>query len=271
MRLTTKIILSIIGSIFFITLLFIIGFSFSERKNYGTFHFNGIFIPQDNQIGISLAPPYHVIVFEEEETEIQAGYALAFASNDSELNVCPVRTEEEADKLFIPEALYDFISVKTNNDTLTIKIKNDELGKKYEKESGKHIVLSGVHLYLHTSHVNVINYTGIQTKIRNVETDTIKIYSNREILIDSCKADIIDPVSRKWESISVTNCTAKVINLDFDRISRWTIKDCNIETQNMTGSGRHNVNIHENEIGKIKWIPKNEKAELNIKIQGETK
>ena len=269
MKLTTKIILSIFGSIFFITFLFIIGFSFSEeRRNYRTFHFNAISIPQDNKIGINLASPYHVIVLEDEKTETQAGYALTFASNDSDLNVCSIGTEEE-DKLFVPEAMYGFISVKTDNDTLTIKIKKEELRKKYEEEDRKYIVLSGVHLYLHTSHVDVINHmSGIQTKVINMETDTIKIYSTGNILIDSCKANVIDPVTRN--SLSVTNSTVKVINLDFNRISRWSITDCDIETKNMTGSDRHHITLHRSETGKINWYPKNEKAELNIKVPGDT-
>ena len=267
MKLTTKIILSIFGSIFFITLLFIIGFSFSERRNYKTFHFNVISIPQDSQIGINLAPPYHVIVFEEEETEIQAEHV--YFSENNYLNVCPITTTEEENKLFIPEALNGFISAKTDNDTLRIKIKVGELRKKYDEEDGTHPLLSDVHLYLHTSHVDVINHmSGIQTKVINMETDTIKIYSTGNILIDSCKANVIDPVTRN--SLSVTNSTVKVINLDFNRISRWSITDCDIETKNMTGSDRHHITLHRSETGKINWYPKNEKAELNIKVPGDT-
>ena len=271
MRLTTKIILSIFGAIFFITLLYIIASSFSEeRKNYGNDTFDIMSSPQDSKIGINLTPPYHVIVLEEEITVINnAGYLDLFSTNDNCLNVCPITKTEEEDKLFIPEALYGFISVETDNDTLTIKIKGNELRKKKEEEGiKKRIYLSGAHLYLHTSHVNVINKVdGLPTKIVNIVTDTIKIDS-RAILIDSCKADVIDPVSTNY--LSVTNSTVKVINLDFDRIRNWTINDCNIENENMTGSGRHSTNIFRNETGTINWHPKNEKAELNVKFPGDS-
>jgi len=279
MRPTSKIILGIILSIFIISLLFIIGFSFSERRNYVNTYSNSIYIPQDNPIGISVES-FRVIVLEEDRTgivveeEVKPGLIRIYLSYSDKngLTLNPVTSGEE-NNLFFTEALYDCIAAKTSNDTLTIQIKTDELRKKYGKEGGKdYILFSGINLCLHTSNVNVINkINGFPTKVSNIETDSIKIVTNGEILIESCKAMVIDPVMyHSYHKLIVKNSVAQTIYLDLDRLRNWNIEGCDIEVENLTGSGKHNITHHRNEKIKINWYPKNEKAELNIKVPGDT-
>ena len=152
MKLTTKIIFGIILSIFVISLLFITGFSFSERKNYDYMktHSNATFIPQDNPIGINVEST-RVVLLEMEREDNQTEIIYGFASDNNGINLSP-QTEEGESKLFIPEALYEFVVVKTQNDTLSIQIKIDELRKKYDEEGlKKYMFFSGINLNLQTS------------------------------------------------------------------------------------------------------------------------
>ena len=277
MRLTTKIILGIILSILIVSLLFIIGFSFSERGNYDNPYSHEISIPQDNPVGINVEP-YRVIVLEEDKAGIVLEEKvngimhifLSYSKNNS-LTLNSITSGEE-NKLFIPEALYDLIAAKTDNDTLTIQIKTDELRKKYGKDGKKYMSLSGINFCLYTSNVDVINHlNNFSTQVSNIETDSIKIVSNGNILIESCKSVVIEPVSHKSNStLTVQNSVAKTIHLDLDIIRNWYIEECNIEVQNITGSGKHNIRQYRKETGKINWYPKNENAELNITIPGDT-
>ena len=278
MRLTTKIIAGIILSIFLLSLLFIIGYSFTDRKNYNlSFANHTINIPQEDKTGIDIEP-FRVLVFKVEQSDIDNRFYYNFTNEKNGLFIHPATTPDEENKLFIPEVLNDFISIQTSNDTLTIKIKFDEVREKYAKMNealekrqlpgvGYGIYVSGVNLYLHTSNINVINkLNDIQTQIINMKTDSVKIYSSGDINIDSCKAAVMEPNTNR--KLTVKNSEAKTIYMDLDRTRKWNIDGCVIEEQNVTGSGRHDITFHRNETGKINWYPKNENAELNLKFKG---
>jgi len=278
MRRTTKIILGIIGSIFIGSLLFIIGFSFSERRHdaYSNGPINEINIPQDKSIGIDIAP-HRVVVLEEvnreagfeEETKSGKIYISVnyYYSSKNSLTLSPIASGG-GDKLIFPEKLDGCIVATTHNDTLTVQVKVDELQKKFKKKPEKELLFfSGINLTVCTSNVNIINkISNFQTVVANIETDSIKIHADGNILIESCNAFDIDPGLDG--NLTVKNSMAKTINIDLDRRRSWKFEGCKIEYQNMTGSRKHNVTIHKNESGIINWSPKNSKAELNLKFQG---
>ena len=278
MRLTTKIVIGIILSLLLLCLTLIIGYSFTDRKNYqGNYYsMQSIDIPQTDKTEVDLES-YRVVVFME-QTNDKSRFSTWYSS---QANGLFIQTATEKNKLVIPEALKNFVSTQTNEDTLTVKIKMDEFLELYgykdeafekgtKSGSKESITISGLSIRLHTENVNVINkLRGIKTQIDNLETDSIKIYASGEIVIDACKANVIEPLSR--QKLSVTNSSAKAINLDLDQVSNWSIKDCDIEEQNMTGSKRnHNITLTGTEKSKINWAPKNKDAELNIRIKGET-
>ncbi|MDR0575780.1 MAG: hypothetical protein LBG96_17465 [Tannerella sp.] len=272
MKLTTKIISGIILSAFALSLLFIIGFSFTDRKYFKRAYNNTITrIPQDNMMGIEVEP-YRVIVLDTERPDTENNDAYGFGYDECGLFINPAATPDKENKLFIPEALHGFISAKTNDDTLTIRIKIDELRKKYKKEDAdNYTFFAGINLHLYTSNTNVINkITSVQTKISNIETDTIRVNAWGDIHIDSCKAIVINPVlEENYRKLTVKNSYARTIHLDLDRINNWNIENCKIKEENLTGSNRHSITKHRNESGTINWYPKNKDAELNIKVQGD--
>ncbi len=271
MKLTTKIIFGIILSVFAISLLFIIGFAFTDRKHYQRVYNTAIQIPQDNMTKIELEP-YRIIVLDMERTDTTNEYSYGFSSENCGLFLNRATTNKE-NKLFIPETLHDFISTKIKNDTLTIGIKVDDLRKKHQKENaGNHTFFEGANLNLYTSNANVINkISAMRTSIQSIETDSIKVTAWGEIQIDSCKATIINPdLKESYRMLTIKNSYAKTINLDLDRIENYNIEHCVIEEENLTGSKEHSIVQHRNESGKINWLPKNKEAELNIKIQGDT-
>ena len=277
MRLTTKIIIGIILSIFALSLLHIIAFSFTDRKNYSRSYPNrSIVIPQTNNTGINIES-YRVIVLASEQFDMQDRFYCHFPKENNGLLIHPAATIDEDNKLFIPEALNGFITTQTNNDTLILKIKIDALSEKYgNKDDGntkylsgiKHALpISGLNLYLHTSNAHVINrLSDLQTQINNMKSDSIVIYSSGEIVINDCKANVMIPNSIR--KISVTNSVAGEITLDLDSVDKWEIYNSTVKTRNFTGSKRnHNLVFSENEHGKINWLPKNKDAELNIRFK----
>jgi len=281
MRLTTKIITGIILSIFLLSLLHIIGYSFSERRYFkSSYPINSITIPQENKTEL-LIEPYRVFVFEAEQSETEGRFFCYFTDADNGLFIHQTTTSEDNNKLFFPEDLNGFISTKTNGDTLFLKIDLekvreqydliDEVNKKFKPTTRYGVPVTGVNLDLRSSKVNVINKLyRLPTRISNLETDSIQIYASGEINIDFCKANFIDPNSSR--KITVSNSVVKAINIDLDIVNSWNIEpNCDVDTIFYTGSKRsNNMLLHSDSRGKIVWQPKNKEAELNIKIKGNT-
>ena len=278
MRLSTKIIIGIILSIFLLSLLHIISFSFTDRKHYQKIFLDrSIKIPQMDKTGINIES-YRVITVASKRSDNEGGFYIYFTNEENGLFIQPAASTDEENSLFIPKALYDCISTKSNNDTLTLTINLDEVRDKYgtiDEANAKSnhslsssIPVSGFNLYLHTSNINVINQlNGVQTLISNIVAESIKISSKGDVTIDSCKANVIEPYSKR--KLNVSNSFAKVLILDLDEINNWKIDNCDIEARNYTG-GRpnHSITITGDESEKINWLPKNKEAELNLKFKG---
>ena len=278
MRLTTKIIIGIILSIFILSILTIIGFSFSDRKNYNTSHNRSMIIPQKNKIALT-NEPFKVIVIETEEPDSENTYYYFFSNKENGLFINPATTVDDENKLFAPESFTGCISAHTNNDTLILKIKLDELRRKYgiidEKDvkirphSRFYVTVTGLNLYWNMSNVDVINkLNGLQTRISNLETDSIKINSLGDVTIDYCKASVIEPVTK--QQLTISNCTAQVLNFDLDRLNNWKTESCNIKVTNFTGSKNANLKYDNSVRGTLNWIPKNKDGEVTLTIKGET-
>ena len=269
MRLTTKIIGGFILSVFIITLTFIISLSFTDRKNYSHSNVNIIELPQDKKASIEL-PSFKTIVIEE-VTYDKHDFMYGF-SDKCNIHFEPATEEQNADILFIPEALKDFVSIQSSGDTLTIKMDIIASIEKYKNSENSVIAISGVNLLFNTSKIDVINKTdALPLFISKIETDSMKISSNGNINIVDCKAQYIYPLfaNSYYKELLIKNSDIKKVNLDLDYIRNWNIENCNIEEQFITGSKKFYITQNKNEAGTINWNPKEKDAELNIKIQGE--
>ena len=286
MKLTTKIIIGIILSIFVISLLHIIIYSFTDRKNYRmTIRNKSISIPDASKPCFDVKP-YRVFIFSlEQQADDEIKYYYMLNNENCGLFINPAPEKEKENTLVIPETLNDFISTQIKSDTLIVKINFEELRKKHliqdeEFEKIKRttirygIAVSGLNLYLHSSNVNIINnLNGLRTEVKNIETDSIIIYSSGQIAIDSCKAILINPVPGK--GFTLTNSSAKILNIDLDLIKgTWKEENNTINIKNYTGSrDNHEMNIKQ-DIGSkdevINWLPKNKDAKLKINLKGDT-
>lgn len=281
MRLTTKIITGIILSIFLLSLLFIIAFSFSDRKyNVNAHYINTVYIPQGHNATIKLEP-HQVIVFEAEDTFSDNDTAYYFSFNEtSGLFLNPATAADSDSELIIPEALSGCITTQTNNDTLTVILHLNEVRQKYS-ETDKSIrkrkgiryltLISGINLYLYTARVNVINNVNhLQMLVNNIVTDSIMVNSAGGLVIDSCRAAVMIPVLANYNNLTIKNSGIQALHLDLDKTGKWTIENCDIEKEILSGSGRHHTTNNRQESRKLTWNPKNESAELVITLKNDT-
>lgn len=228
MRLTTKIIAGIILAIFIIPITIIIAFSSSDRKNYhkSPFNYELIAASQDSKIEMNVEP-YKVVVLDKDV--VGQNEHMYWFRDDCLVSFSPVTTENESNKLFIPEEFADFITVNTLNDTLTIKVKLDNLGQKYETTGKEGVAISNIRLYLHTSTVDVINKLdgGFLTEIRNIKTDEIKVKVESDVSIYRCETK--RAIILKAKSINIGN--SKLNDLNLDHLKSWKVENCKIKVE----------------------------------------
>ena len=284
MRLTTKIIIGIILSIFLLSLVFIIAFSFTDRRHYEAINPNAkVDIPQEHKTVVKLAS-YRAIVFETEQTDLDNPYFYLLNSYNG-LFVNPITTADAGNELIFPEELSDFVAVQANNDTLAVKIRIDEIRKKYLKtDETKNIYHKGIlmgipcvglNLHLATSNVNVINrVSGLPIEVANFDTDSILVNSTGDVDILSCKVNFIKPViaDNKY-SLHVRQSDIHTMNIDLDSVDFYRFENCNIEVINYSSNRTRYINFDDKDTGKVKtvnWLPKKPKVELNISFKGKT-
>jgi hypothetical protein len=265
MRLTTKIISGIILSIFTISLIFIIGFSFTDRKNYEGSYLNNINLSQENKKGIEL-PPYKTILIDEVAFESNGRYRLSANCN---IDINPTSESHNSDMMFVPESIKDLISFDTYGDTLKITLSLHNIHTENKKRLNFY---SGFNINLNISKIDVISKVpGLSVTANNIQTDSMKIKSSGNIFINSCKADVIEPsLFANYRQLLIKNSEMIKLNLDLDNISNWKIENCNIEEENLTGSKTHRITQRKDESKIINWHPKNDKAILNITIESDT-
>ena len=270
MKLTTKIILGFLLTVFLTSLIFIIGFSFTDRKNYERMsNVNIVELSQDKKTGIEL-PSFKTIVIEEvpyNRNELSYG-----VTDKCNIYFEPITEKHSTDMLFIPEPLKDFVSVNCSVDTLKVTIDIGASIENYKNSEYTFNSVSGINILFNTSKIDIVNNTDVLPLfISNIETDSMKIFSNGDINIIDCKALIIDPVFRlSYRKLHIKNCEVRRVNLDLDNIRNWNIENCNIEEEYYTGSGIHDIKFYRSESNIRTWAPKNKDAKLNIKIQGDT-
>ena len=270
MRLTTKIVLGIIISIFLLSFGIIVTLLFNaKRDNIERFYTSSPRILQENIIPVDIEPYKTIWIDETDRTSNNNIYPAG------SLLLKPAIKEEDKNKLFLPEELLPFTTIISSNDTLIIRLKMEKLCEKYAPKSGSgHTIcsLQNVNFFLHSNTVDVIcNVQGIKVDVQNIKTDHIKINTCGEINIESCQAKRIEPYTRNsWNKFMLKNSQVEELNIDLDAMHNWQIENCDIEVENRTGSGHHRADLPKGAAKIVNWIPKNKDARLEVTLYGDT-
>jgi hypothetical protein len=268
MKLTTKILLYIILSIFFISIAIIIGFSFSGKQDFSFSVQHHIKIPETGMAIIEVEP-YTVVVIDKKLSDSEMNFVVSQQENNW-LNVSPASNSAEENQLLLPEGFRNFISVATVNDTLTVTLNADSLLEVYNREVKHYAFLSDFNLVLHPSKVDIINRLyHLPIEVSDFETDIMKIKNNGNIFIKGCNVQIFEPIVSG--ELEISDSKINSLNLDLDHIHAWDFANSEIETLNFTGgSNISRAILSKGDVKKVNWLPKNKSAKLQIEIPGDT-
>ncbi|MDR3308893.1 MAG: hypothetical protein LBS80_02955 [Tannerella sp.] len=281
MKLTSKIIIGFLLTIFIATIVLIVGFSFTDRVIYKSVsnYVNHTF-SKDEMSAIDVNS-YRTIVIQEEEYEqqtTQATYKQArYDLRTAGLFLKKPSSAADENKLFISDEIRQLLDIKSMNDTLTITLKTSEIAKlnqdtaKPNSENDRILILINFCFRLHTSHIDVVNsLMNFPVDIKGIETDSIKLISpHSEVRIDSCSFDVYPP--SYVQDLKITNSRIREVTIDFDMAQgSWSIADnCQVDIEIFTGSSNSNIIMGHEARKEINWIPKNKDAKLNIVFQGD--
>lgn len=272
MRLTTKIMTGILLSLLLIPLIIIICLSFTDRKNYNRPHAGVVEVSQANQTALPLAPFKTLIIDEAPFNSPDEPHRHYWMGGNCRARFTPSVDKNGANTLYIPEALKDFIELNTSNDTLRVRLNAAGIAVKYKEENHTSVSIHGIDLRFEIESFDIINnMQNFGLAFENLETDFIKVRSPGDIRIDSCIAQVIEPLVRtQHKKLTMANCKAQKLFLDIDETKNWNIENSDIKEEYITGSKKHSLIQHRRESGTIIWQPKNKDAQLNVTIQGDT-
>ena len=274
MKLTTKIVLGIIISIFLLSFCVIIGISFIDTDKYES-RLSGYrpTISQENIIAVDVELYQTIKV---DQVQIQEERSVYLSGT---IRLIPVINQEDKNKLLLPEELLRFTDITSSSDTLIIRLNTSALYEQYmtnkDKEENTYSTntIDGINFFAHTNNIDVIcNVSGIKTDVRNIITDKININTNGEIEIDSCQANLVEPyIKSNSRRFLLKNSQVKELNIDLDQIgTSWKIENCDIEVENLTGSGNRRISFPKIETKIMNWIPKDKDAQLTVTLYGDT-
>lgn len=105
---------------------------------------------------------------------------------------------------------------------------------------------------------------GMDTKMSGLHLDSLDLYvRSGSVRLDSCSMQTLrvdgDEVNFNAFKSDIPN-----LYLDLDGINNWTVDECNIDTEHLTGSGKHRNSLQKGECKQVLWTPKTEESELSV-------
>ena len=191
-------------------------------------------------------------------------------------DTCPVRVE--GDIIIIPSRMgkaqftypeSEYLTVSRKADTLVVYL--DFHKWKTPRSENRNIIpiiyAENLHLQLEAgSNLLDVSSTvpGLDLKIKGFQADTLNLSPYGAVaFIDSCSVRALS-VNGAEASLVAENSILSYLYLDLDGVRQWNVSNCAIDTEYLTGSGRHNNNLQKGECKQMFWSPKTEDAELAV-------
>lgn len=263
MRRTTIILLVLLSSLLLLSVIFIIHLRFFAPTNlYSKDYFTETcFSGKVDSINVS---SYKIIKFVNEKQEHPANFA-------GKLLVRPLKYAAQKDCFYYPKELSFMFSKKVSGDTLIIQLnyveKNIEAILAKNKSNA---IRATFYLYTDsTSKLAIRNETdNIETSLKKITLSEATIYSCHKIDVDSCKVDKLN-IAGFYPSVSLQNSKIHIFNIDLENLNRWTVNNCEINEENLTGDSNHSIHLPKSECKKMTWKGKTKDASLRVSLDSD--
>jgi len=284
MKLTTKITIVIILTVFALALLFIIGFSFTDMKNQTrrgrNSNSNNVVIPVDIEIVEKKCGQFKKVVFAADSiADIPVMFIDLIGYETDEngekkvsdyINYIKLVDDDTGDGALTMSAfISDFIYSENIDDTLYVRLNTPELLKKLGNPKMEKALISGFQLTLKVQNLHIVNkMSGVHMEADFIATDTMNFESRGGVTLNGCYADVF--AFSNVSALFMRHCNIRELNIDLDNTYHWNVYKCSIGVENLTGSGNHTVQQRKTESQIVNWLPKSREARLQVQLYGDT-
>lgn len=172
-------------------------------------------------------------------------------------------------KIEYPEEVLPYLAFQPEGDTLKVIVDQVALAEAFHlKSNGRFSPMRGFNLKFTTdSSLQVINEMPcLEIRFDKQTFGNLDIKTSQGVKIGNCTIRDLT-VRSGCRSFEAAGSTIQTLNLDLDDNEKWRIKDCQVETENLTGGQTHYIELSKEECRRMNWIPKNEKAQLSIQLK----
>lgn len=181
------------------------------------------------------------------------------------LNVVPASDGQV--RLSYPES--DYLKVSRDADTLVIclDLSNYDFPGRKKDYILPTLQVEGLQLTLETGAGLTFlsnRIGGMNTKIKRMQADSLTTYSiGGEMCLDSCHIRALN-VDGWAIAFNANQSAIRHLYLDLDGVHKWTVDQCAIDTEHLTGRGNHRNQLQKGECRQVVWTPKEEDASLSV-------
>lgn len=183
-----------------------------------------------------------------------------------DMTVKPLKAGEKA-RISYPES--EFLNVIRKDDTLYIQfdlVRHKVPEKLIDRDW---LPFYNVHFNLKVdSTFSSINneVNSLDMNMRNLKLDSLSIYaSHSQLNVDTCHIRAFN-VSGDGFRFKGTGSVMRDFYLDMDGMWNCQFSNCTIDTEFLTGSGKHRNNLQPGECKRVVWTPKEEGGELVVTL-----
>ncbi len=160
----------------------------------------------------------------------------------------------------------DYLKVSRTKDTLLLELDFTTPNLPEQQQTKSYIYTDGlaVQIYADTLTSILCPTDGLDLKLKQLATDSISICGGyQDIVLDSCRLHYLS-IDGKRVSFEAKKSEIDNLHLNLDRINRWSLDSCKIDTEYLRGSGHHRNHLQTGECRKVMWVPAGENARLEL-------
>lgn len=197
------------------------------------------------------------------QVEKDLGYKEVSLYGD--LNVLPMQGGKQV--FTYPEDLAPYLSVVSKQDTLriTVNVSKDNLSDSYKKRDWIAMSCSPMTLTVDPSLLAVrSDIRDLTVNLSGITADSLSLAAHA-LKVDSCSLralSVQDTYQFKLLKSQVTD-----VHLDLDGMGDWSVNNCRIENEYLTGSDTHYNEWQKSECRHVYWTPKSSKAKLQVVLK----
>lgn len=279
MKCTTKIVLGIIGFVFAFSVIGIIYIAITfDREALRSWRYNdysarSFEIPQEDMKSFDLSS-FKVLSFKVDENAPVDGDKRV----EGNIVLAPAKSKGDKNQLTFTNNISPYVNYEIVGDTLNIRLKHGDICKAYADsigDWGSYVRGVTLTLSINNPEIQIISEIPRFGVIANdIDVNKLSVVANEcSIVIQESKiGELSASIYREGGSGSVflAKNTINTFNLDLDNVNNWGVKECQIGTENLTGSGNHNTQQSKSEAKIVNWIPKHKDAIMNVSLRGDT-